>query len=185
MSLRAYARHRKEKHLTGATVQAVLRAIPRGRLNRSVVRDGAGKAIGISDPELADREWLATTDFTKAPAAVAAKAMSGAESDEDATSSDPSVISSFSEGLAKEKHFKALQVELDYKKRVGELVEVKEVESRIVDEFSRVRTKMLGVARKAKAQLPHLTREDVNTIDALVREALEDLAKATDDAESA
>jgi hypothetical protein len=175
--------------LQGATVQAVLRAITRGRLNKSLVRDDAGKAIGINDVDLADAEWAGNTDLTKAPAAVVVKAMAAAGSSSSPSSSessddapvDPNIVGSFQDALAKEKHYKALEAELNYKKRVGELVEAKDVEARIVDEYARVRTKLLGVARKAKAQLPHLTREDVTTIDNLVREALEDLATSADE----
>jgi hypothetical protein len=104
LSLRGYARHRDTKNLPGATVQAVLRAIARGRLNKSLIRDGVGKAIGINDADLADSEWAATTDLTKAPAAVAIKAMAAGSSSpppgdagsgsDGTTAFDPNVVGS-------------------------------------------------------------------------------------------
>jgi phage terminase Nu1 subunit (DNA packaging protein) len=178
--MRAYARHR------GISATAVHRAVEQGRIVKSVVRDGAGKFLGISDAALADQEWAASTDLSKAStelllrtAAEGAGGPPGAAGDGAAV--DDGETMTLSIALAKEKHWKALTAELDYKKRVGELVDATEVESRIIDEYSRLRTKLLGLARKAKASLPHLTREDVTVIDTLVREALEDLASATDE----
>lgn len=178
--MRAYARHR------GISATAVHRAVEQGRLVKSVVRDGAGKFLGISDAALADQEWAASTDLSKASTELllrtAAEGAGGLPGDAgDGTAVDDGETMTLSIALAKEKHWKALTAELDYKKRVGELVDATEVESRIIDEYSRLRTKLLGLARKAKASLPHLTREDVTVIDTLVREALEDLASATDE----
>lgn len=191
-SLRAYARHRD------VSPTAVHRAIESGRLVKCVARNAAGKFLGITDLALADREWAESTDLTKAPMSVivhteqlgppaAAPAPAGADLPEPAAAvvEADSERLSLSTATAREKHWKAKTAELDYKKQIGELVDAKEVEARIVDEYSRVRTKMLGVARKAKAQLPHLTREDVTTIDNLIREVLEDLARATDDEQPA
>jgi hypothetical protein len=187
-SLRAYARHRD------VSPTAVHRAIESGRLVKCVVRDAAGKFRGITDLALADREWAESTDLTKAPMSVivhteqlGSPAATPGPAGADLPEPSAAVLEADSERLslstatAREKHWKAKTAELDYKKQIGELVDAKEVEARIVDEYSRVRTKMLGVARKAKAQLPHLTREDVTTIDNLIREVLEDLARATDD----
>lgn len=176
--MRAYARHR------GTSATAVHRAVEQGRLSKSVVRDAAGKFAGISDAALADQEWAASTDLTKAPTAVLMRAAAavtpgGAEAG-DAPPADDGETLNLSSALAKQKHWQAKTAELDYRKRVGELVDAREVETRVVDEYSRCRTKLLGLARKAKASLPHLTREDVTTIDTLVREALEDLAKPND-----
>jgi hypothetical protein len=181
-SLRAYARHRD------VSATAVHRAIESGRLSACVVRDAAGKFRGITDFGLADREWAATTDLTKAPMSVilrteelerkdaaATEAPPEAAGDEPVAASDPDRMS-LSDATAREKHWKAKTAELEYKKRIGELVDAKEVEARMIDEYSECRTKLLGIARKAKAALPHLSHTDVVAIDNLVREALEVLA---------
>lgn len=184
-SLRAYARHRD------VSATAVHRAIESGRLSTCVVRDASGKFRGITDLHLADREWAASTDLTKAPMSVILRAEemqapevpNGDETAAPASSDAPGGDGethpdrpSLSDATAREKHWKAKTAELEYKQRIGELVDAKEIEARIADEYSRCRTKMLGLARKAKAAMPDLTPAHVVTIDNLVREALEDLA---------
>lgn len=56
MSQRAYAKRR------GVSQAAVSRAVQSGRLKASVAPGG-----GIADPDLADREWDANTDTSRAP----------------------------------------------------------------------------------------------------------------------
>lgn len=180
-SLRSYARHR------AVSATAVHRAVESGRLSKCVVRDASGKFRGITDFALADREWAATTDLTKAPMAVIARTEESPQpgTGEAPPLDDPALAAAVPgdiEGLtlrdatAREKHWKAKTAEVEYKQRIGELVDAKEVEARMVDEYSRCRTKLLGLPRKAKASLPHLTHADVMALDALVREALEDIA---------
>lgn len=60
--------------------------------------------------------------------------------------------------------------------RAGELVNAKDIEQRIAHDYARCRTKLLGLPRKVKAALPHLSVADVKVMDMLVREALESLA---------
>lgn len=180
MSLRAYARHRN------VSATAVHRAIESGRLSQCVVRDGSGKFRGITDLELADREWVASTDLTKAPTAVIERAEephtptevpgddAALEVGAAAGAVDPERLSP----LMRQKYWQAKTAELEYKKRIGELVDAKEVEARMTDEYSRCRTKLLGIARKAKAEMPELNHAQVLKIDNLVREALDGLAGA-------
>lgn len=75
-----------------------------------------------------------------------------------------------------EKMWRARLVRLQYREKAGELVEAKEVGDKLADVFTTCRTKLLGLAARAKQRLPHLTNEDVAELDTLVREALEDLA---------
>jgi hypothetical protein len=182
LSVRAYARHR------GASHQAVLRAIARGRLSASLTTvDGVTK---IADVALADREWAATTDLSKAPDAVKARAAAQAPATTDPIltiySPDAPVEGTDATNLAtasaREKHWRAELAELNYKQRAGELVNAVEMAAAMADAFSTVRTKLLGVPSKAKQQLPHLMLADLAALDAIVREALEGLA--TEDPES-
>jgi hypothetical protein len=181
-SLRAYARHRN------VSATAVHRAIESGRLSQCVVRDAAGKFRGITDLELADREWAASTDLTKAPTVVIERA-EDPQPTPDVTPTDESALEQLGAAvgivdperlspLMRQKYWQAKTAELEYKKRIGELVDAKEVEARMVDEYSRCRTKLLGIARKAKAEMPELNHAQVLKIDNLVREALEGLAGA-------
>jgi phage terminase Nu1 subunit (DNA packaging protein) len=174
LSLRGYAAHRKGLGLPGGSLQAVQRAIAGDRLRDSVVIvDGVKR---IADPEAADREWAANTDLTKAPDCV--KGMG--DEDEGEEPQGPSL----SAASAREKHFKALLAELTYQQRAGELVNAAEMSAAMAEAFSLVRTKLLGLPSKAKQQLPHLTLGDLATLDAIVREALEGLARP-DDGEAA
>ncbi|MDP1570353.1 MAG: hypothetical protein Q8L86_10140 [Vicinamibacterales bacterium] len=189
MSLRAYARHR------GVAPSSVVVAVQSGRLRLCVVRDEKGRPK-IADVAVADREWDAGTDLSRAPGYVKARADARAastpalplsaaddvvppsDSQDDETPSGDTVSRSLtlSEATALEKDWKARIAELDYRERAGELVNARAVEARIVDEYSKCRTKLLAVSRKAKATMPHLTHADVLQFDVLIREALEDLA---------
>lgn len=181
-SLRAYARHRN------VSATAVHRAIESGRLSQCVVRDAGGKFRGITDLELADREWAASTDLTKAPTSVVERAEESTTSAPPPAPGEDAALEQLGAGdvtdpdrlspLMRQKYWQAKTAELEYKKRIGELVDAKEVEARMVDEYSRCRTKLLGIARKAKAEMPELNHAQVLKIDNLVREALEGLAGA-------
>lgn len=160
LSLRAYARHRKELGLPGTSLQAVQRAIAAGRVADSlVVVDGIKR---IADPEAADREWHANTDPLKAP---------GEPGGDDAESSSPLL-----EAAGREKHFRAQLAELDYLKRSGELVDAGEVKAGFVELCTAARNRMLGLPSRMKQAHPDLTREQIATLDRLLREDLQELA---------
>lgn len=76
LSLRGYARHRRKRGLAGGHLQAVQRAIASERLNASIVR--VNGQLRIADVDLADREWAANTDLSRAPATVIERSGSGA-----------------------------------------------------------------------------------------------------------
>jgi hypothetical protein len=188
MGIREYARHRRCGHAS------VLRAIASRRLDGSVGYE-AGKPF-IADHELADREWVANTDHSRAPGYVKERDASVSAPPSLPLSSSPSVDElgeadvpdgtpnaarpSLSEASAREKHFKAQLAELEYRRQTGELVNAREVAERWVDLVARARTRLLAVPRKAKQLLAHLSYSDVSTLDALIREALEELAHGTE-----
>lgn len=197
ISCAAYARRR------GCSTMAVSRAIARGRLVQSVVRDARGDPK-ITDPELADREWEASTDLSKAPGYVRERAEgisappSVAPPDAPPSAAvpprpaprvvppppepegeDPDAPPGLSLALesAREKHWKAKIAEQEFREREGELVEARMVELKLSGVYSQVRTKLLGVPSRARQALPHLTAGDVAVLEDLVREALEDLVE--------
>jgi phage terminase Nu1 subunit (DNA packaging protein) len=187
MSLRAYARHR------GCSLNAVQTAIRAGRLQESVTRNDRGQPK-IANPELADREWEATTDYSKAPGAVKAAAAARAQghtvSERGQTPNGRSRVPdgvavpselSLAEESAREKFWRAHLAELEFRRRSGELVDATQMQARIADVFTRVRTRLLGLPTRAKQQIPHLEIADVNLLDSLVREALEALAVELED----
>lgn len=169
LSLRAYAAHRKGLGLPGGSLQAVQRAISGDRLRDAVVVVGGVKKI--ADPEAADREWAANTDLSKAPAWLKELGENDGSDDGDEGASPLTTAS------AREKHWKAELAELTYKQRAGELVDADEMAAAMATDYSAVRTKLLGLPSKAKQRLPHLTLADLATIDEIVREALEGLAR--------
>jgi P27 family predicted phage terminase small subunit len=149
LSLRAYAKRR------GCSVEAVSRAIKAGRLVASVVTvDGSPK---IADADLADQEWDANTDHSKAPPA--------SDGDMDGAAA-----------AARERHWKALTAELNYRRQAGELVEAAAAEERWLALIATAQTKLLAIGSRMKQRLPHLTISDIATIDDFVRESLEELA---------
>lgn len=159
LSLRAYAKRR------GCSAEAVSKAIQSGRLRESVAQvDGAPK---IRDPDLADREWAASTDRTRSPISAV---------------HDPDGDLQLQEELARAKHWEANLKEQKFREREGELVETKVVEKKVADLFTRVKTHLLGVPSRAKQLIPHLSTAEVGILEELVREALEELVQEDQDA---
>jgi hypothetical protein len=162
LSLRAYARHRKERGLPGSTLKAVQKAIETERITVVTL---AGQTR-IPDPEAADREWLANTDPVRSH---------GLIGEDDDLEDDGGEAGRFRDAAARERHWKAQLAELNYKQRAGELVNAAEIQAAIVDTFTTVRTRLLGTASKAKQRMPELTLAQLATLDDIVREGLEEL----------
>lgn len=168
MTQAAYARRR------GVSREAVSRAIKKGRLRESLVQVGRRKMI--ADPELADREWDATTDLTRAPHQVKARASERAAGGAAGPADIDAGVYDLAVEVAREKFWKANLAELEYRTKAGELVAVVEVEEKFVDAVTAAKTKLLGIAARVRQRMPHIAAEDIRAIDDLVREALEDLS---------
>lgn len=154
----------------GVSVMAVSRAVKKGTLKECVVRDEHGRPK-ISDPDLADREWAANTDYTDAPYAVAQKAADYARQ-----APAPSEELNFAEAGAKEKYWKAQLAELKYKQEAAELVPAAEVRSKVEGAFRTCKTRLLAIPSRARQAIPHLTVEETASLEDLIREALEELS---------
>lgn len=184
---------------------AVSRAVRAGRLVASVVRLPNGKPA-IADPDLADREWVANTDHTKAPAYVkereAARARALASSPPPPApptppavevdpapaelEPEPSPASQVGEPLdelsvatasARLKKWQADLAELKFREAARELLPARDVERRLVDVFSACKVRLLALPSRAKQALPHLSVSDLEELERIVREALEDLTE--------
>jgi hypothetical protein len=166
LSLRAYAQHRKLLGLPGGSLQSVQRAIEAERISFMLV----GGQKRIPDPDAADREWAANTDHSRAPGSVKDQA------DWFEDEGDDGVEPSLRDASAREKHWKALTAELNYRRQAGELVEAAAAEERWLALIATAQTKLLAIGSRMKQRLPHLTISDIATIDDLVRESLEELA---------
>lgn len=179
VSLRAYARHR------GTSVEAVRRAIKSHRLRAALVLDAAGKTK-IADLAVADAEWAANTDLSKAPAYVKERGFAPAPvtgvteavtvSDPTVTGEDDPVFWNLTEASAREKSARAKLADLKYRELSSELIDKQQVLSRLSDVLSHVRTRVLGVAGKFRSETPHMTHAEVARLDGLLREALEECA---------
>jgi hypothetical protein len=161
MTLRDYALRR------GVSTMTISRAVKRGKLKASVVYGPRGEPK-ICDPELADREWNDTTDYTTAP--------QRAPGHDGPVESSAVEGMSLSEASAAEKVWRAKLAELKYKEAASELISAKSVEQKLQNVFTTCKTKLLGLPTRARQALPHLTLADVASIEDLVREALESLA---------
>lgn len=190
MTLRAYAGRR------GCALSAVQKAIKNGRLGKSLVPWGAGFRIG--DPDMADREWEANSshghrrgdargpvgvvpDPTPAPKPPRAEADNPPDDPDQQDRDDgPQTFMGKTQAvsLAQERYWKAQRAELDYKTRAGELVPVADVEGRWTKLVVEAKGRLLAVPSKAKQRIPALGAVDVAVIDALIREALEEMAAA-------
>lgn len=159
LSLRAYAKRR------GVSVEAVSQAAKNGRLSKSVVRGAHRRVKGISDPDLADREWAETTRVEMIPlSGPAAQRGAGGE---------PSPLAV---GRSRLEMARAELAEMEIAQRKGELVKAVDLEARLVGIFGGCKTKLLAVPSRARQEDPDLTAAQLALFEALIREALEDLA---------
>ena len=149
LSLRGYARHR------GVTLQAVQKAIQSGRIG--TVKDSKGKPK--IDPETADRLWNQNTS--------------------EAMQRDPKTAdagTSYANARAIRENYLARLAKLDYEAKAGKLLDADKIKTEWTAIISTAKSKILSVPSKAKAALPHLTLNDISTIEELIREALEEIA---------
>lgn len=130
LSLRAYARHRKDLGLKGATHRAVQKAIADGRIEGAVrVVNGDAKI----DPVVADQEWASKTDALRSNAGGDPTTgrplgdLDGAPRVE-AREGSSSVADQARAAQAVRLTYQAKLAELEYRQKVGELVEAALVE---------------------------------------------------------
>lgn len=162
LSQRAYAARRGVSHM------AVQRAIKAGRL-KDCLNDGGQ----IVDPDLADREWERKTDLSRAPIPVRQRAAGVALGP---AADDGEAVPDMADASAREKHWRAKLAELKFRESASELVPAAGVKAELEGVFRSCRTKLLGIPSRARQLLPGLSLGDVAKIEALVREALEELA---------
>ena len=163
-SCRAYARHRK------CTPMAVSLAIRDGRLSACVVRDTTGRAIGISDFVLADREWEQNTDSQRRE-----NAAGGVVAPSSAVPSDVDDAEGVNSASARLKNAQADLAELKFSEAAGELVPAADVAREWADLLSIVRTKLMGLPTALKQEIPSLSVAEVAKIEDTIRALLEDL----------
>jgi phage terminase Nu1 subunit (DNA packaging protein) len=92
----------------------------------------------------------------------------------DATASIPDIATS----KAIVEAFKAKLIQLEFDERSAKLVDATEFRTRFSTMVATARTRLLGVASKAKGRIPHLTINEIEVLTKLIREALEGLPEA-------
>ena len=135
------------------------KAIKVGRLKSCIERTPKG-VPKIRSTEEADDEWARTTRPQPAPFVDPGDRTGGP-------------FFTYAEEAAREKHWRANLSQLEYETKSELLIPADEVRGVVIDRFTEVRTKLLGLPVRIKQRLPSLTAADVRVIDALVREALE------------
>ena len=162
MSLRRFA------EWAGVSLKAVQRRIEAGALPTSTQ-----KILGdwmVLDAELAIAEWQAHTRPR------VSSELDGAEDDDPPTPTALAATSPLAAAALRERLARAETMELELKRRSGEVVPIRHVEMRWTARVLGARTKFLGFPTQAKQRLPHLTVADLAVLDQLVREVLEELA---------
>lgn len=145
----------------------ITRAVKRGRLRETVVRDEKGRPCGISDFAAADLEWDANSDYTDAAHRLEAAPVTVPPEG----SKSPTTLA---EASVEEKKWRAKLAELKYREAIGELIPVKDAEKRIADLVTAFKTRLLGLPSRAKQADPSLSVVQIGLVENLVREALEE-----------
>jgi hypothetical protein len=177
LSLRAYARHR------GVTLRAVQKAIESGRIETVLDEKGKPKI----DPAAADLRWQAQADPAKQrkpepkappPVVVAPKTAPIDDQDDDPPTTDGEVgENDYYKARAKREAYRAEVEKLSYLERAGELVDAAQVQSSWQKIITTAKTRLLSVPSKARIRIPHLTLDDIATIEEEIRDALEELSQ--------
>jgi hypothetical protein len=163
LSLRAYARHRKAHALAGGTLRAVQVAIRDGRLSKSITPDKQ-----VASAAAADAEWGSTTHADRIP--LTGPTAAGVQPPD------------LAESRARREAAEASLAEIELAEKRGELVPVTDVESKLVGVFARCKNKLLAVPSRVRQRDPALSPAQVELIEAVIREALDDLASASEGA---
>lgn len=180
ITLTAYASRR------GVSPKAVSKAVAAGRLSASVTRDQHGSPK-IADPDLADREWEANTRARVEYATPAAEQPAAAPGTRHpaphaAAAVSPELATYYAHRSAREgaaarrEAVQAEMAELVLAERRGQMIPIDQARRDVMERYTTVKTRLLGLPRRLAQQLPHLATEVVPVVDALLREALEELA---------
>ncbi|MBA2706662.1 MAG: hypothetical protein H0U59_02510 [Gemmatimonadaceae bacterium] len=145
------------------SAEAISKAISDGRIRDAVVR--VNDVPKIADPDLADREL----DANSRPRIDRASDRSG---DKVA----PHEVAEYYESRALREATRAQFDVIRLAEKRGELVNAKEMESRLVSVFTQCRTRLLSIPTRARQRDSSLSSMQVDLFDTLIREALEVLA---------
>lgn len=168
--------------LLGISKERVSAGVRSGKLPKTAVRDSAtGRYVGVTNLVDAAVEWRRNTDLAKVPPPQYKELPSPPEladvSDLDMGDEDEGGIT-LANASAQERLWTAKKKRLEYLQVAGKLVPAADVEREVTDMIVACKTRLLAVPSRAKQALPHLTLDDLAMLESVVREALEELARA-------
>lgn len=134
----------------------------------------------IADAALADREWQTATKAEYVPHAhrppVDLSALDAAVDGADVTPAPASIVPSLATARLRHETAKAERAELELAHRRGELIEKATIAEAWQDQISKAKTRLMAIPAKARQRIPGLDSVGAATLEALIREALEELA---------
>ncbi len=184
MGLRAYARHREERNLTGASLSSVQKAIASGRI--STVTDEKGRQR--IDPAVADIQWDRNTDPDQSARANSGRdtvapsggrtPFSGAAMGDSGGDRDSSA---YWDARTRREVAEASTAELKLEEMSGRLVKRSEVERAAFEAGRLLRDMVLSVPTKVAAEVAAM--DDPRIVEARIRQelrhVLDELARLT------
>jgi hypothetical protein len=179
----------------GKSRQAVSDLVKRGVLTDCVVRDATGKAIGISGPEALLAECSVKVRARAGGGGIEAEraakrarragiplrpaeeraAPRHAPRAPVAASNGP--VPDYNESRAKTEYEKSLLLKIERRQKEGQLVERESVISTWGQLITSAKSKLLAVPTTVRQRIPHLTAEEAEVIDVVIRAALADLTE--------
>ena len=190
MNLQQYADHRKNLGLRGATHVSVLRAIKNGRLSPPAVeRQSTGWSI---DPDLADRMWADATHPAERgtghhreqepgedpPATTATKKPAAKQSQQqDLTLPKGVPPRAVSESVLSA--VKARRETLELQKEEDKLVYKADHEIAYNAVLLQLTTKAASAHKQIKAEIPHLTHDELTAVERVIAEIFEEVSSHT------
>jgi hypothetical protein len=165
----------------------------KGRLPRSVVslkpirvraETVVAEYLSVVDPrqqETAERKAAVRAGVEPLPVAARVPIMMPPALDDGPPLLDRQPLPDYNESRARHEFEKANLAELDRKTKEGLLLPRDQVEKAWAAAVTIARTKLLATPTRVRQRIPHLSLEEVDIIDWLLREALEELAGGVSD----
>ena len=146
LSIRAYAKHREERGLTGASPWSVQKALKEGRIHKT--------ADGKIDPVAADREWEQNTNPTMRRQAASTEATSSKNGSNNA----PGIaVPPLAQSRAIREAYQARLARLDYEERTGTLVSKEKVRQAAFQRARTLRDRLLALPDRLASELAAIT----------------------------